>query len=133
VTDCGQHAVVVSNSASNGEVDIYYRSAGVPAPVETLASGMRSLFGVSQEGGGIVAYPGSGIIAIGRDDPLAPLVGHIGDGLAEVARGLAVKEVVTGSAVSESSEVLGRASLELMLKGLEHASQGVKDAIDRKT
>ena len=26
VTDCGQHAVVVSNSATNGEVDIYYRT-----------------------------------------------------------------------------------------------------------
>ena len=25
VTDCGQHAVVVSNSATNGEVDLYYR------------------------------------------------------------------------------------------------------------
>jgi hypothetical protein len=26
IIDCGQHAVVVSNSATEGEVDIYYRN-----------------------------------------------------------------------------------------------------------
>jgi hypothetical protein len=30
VTDCGQNVVVVSNSASNGQVDVYYRSASSP-------------------------------------------------------------------------------------------------------
>ena len=31
ITDCGQHAIVVSNSPGNGEVDLYYRQAATSA------------------------------------------------------------------------------------------------------
>ena len=34
VTDCGQHTIVVSNSATDGEVDLFYVPAGVVAPFE---------------------------------------------------------------------------------------------------
>src|SRR5262249_31086228 len=48
VTDCGQQAVVVSNSATNGEVDIYYRSR-VSAPVLLSHQGVPPAGNIAQD------------------------------------------------------------------------------------
>jgi len=52
VTDCGQHAVVSSNSSSWGEVDIYYsnRLADLQTCVGTRnADGRLEIFGVGTD------------------------------------------------------------------------------------
>ncbi len=42
VTDCGQHAVVVSNSATNGEVDLFYRQQTWRSLGGTITSGISA-------------------------------------------------------------------------------------------
>jgi len=54
VTDCGQHAVVVSNSASYGEVDIYYSNQLADLDVCSVrqnADGRLEAFGVGTDNG----------------------------------------------------------------------------------
>ncbi len=54
VTDCGQHGVVVSNSASYGEVDIYYSNQLADLDVCSVhqdADGRLEAFGVGTDNG----------------------------------------------------------------------------------
>ena len=129
VTDCGQHAMVVSNSATEGEVDIYYRAQAFHFPFDVLAQEVRILFGVTNDGGGIVILPNGRIIHIPPGDPAGPLFLQIAEGIAEVGRGFAVREIIEGSTIRSSNEAISRASLELMGRALENAAQAVKSAL----
>jgi hypothetical protein len=129
VTDCGQHAIVVSNSATEGEVDIYYRVPQFEFPLDQIAQQVRILFGVTNDGDGVAILPNGHVIHIPPGDPSGPLFRQIARGIAEVVRGFAVRELVEGSAVLDSSKAIGLASLELMAKALESASKAVRKAL----
>jgi hypothetical protein len=62
VTDCGQNTVIVSNSSTNGEVDLYYARA-VAHPTLIASTGQDGLTsigcGVSLNDSGSVAFSGS--------------------------------------------------------------------------
>jgi hypothetical protein len=129
VTDCGQHAIVVSNSATEGEVDIYYRVPQFQFPLDQIAQQVRILFGVTNDGDGVAILPNGHVIHIPPGDPSGPLFRQIAHGIAEVVRGFAVRELVEGSAVLDSSKAIGLASLELMAKALESTSEAVRKAL----
>jgi hypothetical protein len=129
VTDCGQHAIIVSNSATEGEVNIYYRAPQFQFPFDQIAQQVRILFGVTNDGDGVAILPSGHIIHIPPGDPSGPLFRQIAAGIAEVARGFGVQQVIADSAVPSSSKAIGTAILELMAKSLESVSQAVNKAL----
>ena len=128
VTDCGQHAVVASNSATAGEVDLYYQQPRSRLDLEALAKSVQVLIGVTNDGGGIVILPNGQIIHM---PPHNPVFQQIAAGLMDVGRGFAVQDAVRGTSVRVFGEAIDKAALELMAKGLEDAHQAVKKAIDQ--
>jgi hypothetical protein len=125
VTDCGQHTIVRSNSATEGEVDLYFRNRLLYIPWDRFAKEIRILFGVTNDGGGIGILPNGRIIHIPPGDPVGALFGQVSVAMTDVVRGFAVLEDVQGSD-SASKAAIGRATLELMAKALESAVQAVK-------
>lgn len=131
VTDCGQHTLVPHNTPTGGEVDLYYRN---PIAIDLgallkITESVRILFGVTNDGGGIVMLPNGHIIRIPPRSPLEALFKQIADGVENVGRGFAVREHIQGTSIKESGEVIGKASLELMARGLEAALEAVKKEI----
>ena len=128
VTDCGQHAVVVSNSATAGEVDLYYQEPRSGFDLSDLAKSVQILIGVTNDGGGIVILPSGQII---RVPPHNPVFQEVAAGLMDVGRGFAVQDAVRGTSVRVLGQAIDTASLELIAKGLEDAHEAVKKAIDQ--
>jgi hypothetical protein len=127
VTDCGQHVVVVSNSATAGEVDIFYRRQAERFPFEQMASAVRILIGVTNDGGGIVILPNGQVIHIPPRGPSGPLLRQLGDALTEVGRGLVISEIGGGSSLPAGAAAAGKGGLDLVTKGLEAALVAVRD------
>ncbi len=126
VTDCGQHAVVVTDGATDGEVDLYYRTGntGGGFSFDHLVAHVQILFGVTNDGGGVVILPNGHIIRI---PPRTPLFAQIADGLTDVARGFGVGELVRGAEPRDAAGgAVRKAALELMAKGLGEASKAVQ-------
>jgi len=133
VTDCGQHAVVVSDANPGGEVDLYYRKViGKRFRWDELVEMVRILFGVTNDGGGVIIVNGQ-IIHVPPGGPGDPMLRRITDGLAEVARGLAVREVMRDSTNARAREAIYRASGEMALKGLEETLRALKDELRDST
>jgi hypothetical protein len=128
VTDCGQHAVVASNSATAGEVDLYYRQPRSWLDLGTFAKSVQILVGVTNDGGGLVILPSGQIIHV---PPHNPVFQQIAAGLMDVGRGFAVQDAVRGTSVRVLGEAIDKAGLELMAKGLEDAQQAVRKAIEQ--
>src|SRR5262249_17675805 len=121
VTDCGQNTQVISNSPTDGEVDIYFRLPQTPFSLDQFAQYVRILFGVTNDGAGIVILPNGHVVRIPPRGPSGPLFRQIAEEVMEVARGFAVREAIHGSAANTSIEAIERASLELMANALERA------------
>jgi hypothetical protein len=128
VTDCGQHVVVVSNSATAGEVDLYYQEPVSRFDLSALAKSVQVLIGVANDGGGIVILPNGQIIHV---PPHNPVFQQIAAGLMDVGRGFAVQDAVRGTSVRVLGQTIDTASLELIAKGLEDAHQAVRKAIEQ--
>jgi hypothetical protein len=129
VTDCGQHTNVVADGGTNGEVDLYYRPGLLGGfDWRRLATQVRILYGVTNDGGGIVILPNGHIIRI---PPRNPLFQRVAAGLAEAGRGFGIGELVDGSALPAEGNAVRRAGLELMAKGLEGALGAVKADLAR--
>jgi hypothetical protein len=128
VTDCGQHAVVVIDSGSGGQVDLFYRKALVRIPWQQFEQYIQILFGVIHGEGGIGIVNGH-IIIIPPRGPAYRLFSQIAEGINEVVRGFGVRQAVEGSSVADSRKAANKAGLELMAKGLEIAASAVKKAI----
>jgi len=126
VTDCGQHAVVRDDSATSGSVDLYYREPSNVFDLGRFAEQVRILFGVTNDGGGIVILPNGRIIKI---PPHNPVFQAIADGLADAARGFAVQEDAKGGSLRELAEAIDRMGLELVAKGLEGAYEAARTAL----
>lgn len=127
VTDCGQHTLVPYDGATSGEVDLYYRKPRIHfEEFGKLAEMARVLFGVTNDGGGIIILPGGQIIHVPPRSPLGPLVQQIAAGIAEVGRGIAVRETMRGAPGKKTADAINKASLDLMAGGLEAALKAVK-------
>jgi len=133
VIDCGQHALVPVNSGDGGEVDLYYRQPTAQFNWGNLAQFVQILFGVTNDGGGVVILPNGRIIRIPPRSPEIALFRQIAEGLAEVGRGFAISEDVSGSADRMLANSLGTASLQLMAGGLKGASEAVMKALSVST
>ena len=132
VVDCGQHANVVSNSATDGEVDIFYRPQRVVRiPLDRFAEYVRILFGVTNDGGGIVILPNGQIIHIPPGGPGDgnPIFRQVAAGITEVARGLAAHELTKDSPNGTARKAIARAAREMTVKGLEEALQAIKKGV----
>jgi hypothetical protein len=128
VTDCGQHTVVAIDSASGGEVDLYYRKAATRIPWEQYAQYIQILFGVIHGEGGVGVVNGR-IIIIPPRGPAYRLFSQIAEGITEVLRGFEVRQAVEASSLAASRKAADKAGLELMAKGLEMAASAVNRAI----
>jgi hypothetical protein len=128
VTDCGQQALVPIDSGAGGEVDLYYRKPLFRIPWEKFAQYIQILFGVIHGEGGVGIVNGH-IIIIPPRGPAYRLFTQIAEGMAEVARGFAVRQEVEQSTVAVSKRAVDKAGLELMAKGLEMATNAVNKAI----
>jgi hypothetical protein len=127
VTDCGQHTLVPVDGATHAEVDLYYRDPRIDLGVlAKLAEVSRILFGVTNDGGGIVVLPNGQIIRVPPRSPLGPLFQQIAAGVAEVGRGFAVREPMQGTSLKDHGDAINKASLDLMARGLEAALMAVK-------
>jgi hypothetical protein len=128
VTDCGQHAVVVSDANPGGEVDLYYRKAITKwQRWFELAEFVEILFGVTNDGGGVVILPNGEIIHIPPRGPDGdPILRQIAQGVTEMARGLAAREIARGSTNARAREAMNEAGLEMAAKGLEQALKAVQ-------
>ena len=124
VTDCGQHSIVMSDSASDGEVDLYYRQPTSRFDLSKYLQFIDILFGVIHGEGGIGIVNGH-IVRIPPRGPDSVLFNDIVSGFAQVLRGFAVRDVARG----HGSEGVDRAGLELMKKGLEESLAAVRKAI----
>ena len=125
VTDCGQHALVASDSASSGTVDLFYRRPRVDLWLENLAEYVQILFGVTNDGGGLVIVNGR-VIRIPPRGPIDPIIRAIAEGLADAGRGIAAGVDVAGASLHAQAETIARAAREMTVKGLEKALEGVK-------
>lgn len=93
--------------------------AGIPVKVGDFATELVSVsFGVTVDGGGIGILPSGHVIRIPPRSP-DPVWMPIAEGLSEVVRGLALRDVVKDSRYAEIRETVGRLGLELAEKGLE--------------
>ena len=124
VTDCGQHATVISDSATDGEVDLYYREPKSKFDLSKYAQFIDILFGVIHGEGGIGIINGH-IVRIPPRGPDSVLFNEIVSGMDKVLRGLVVRDVARG----QGSDQVDRAGLELMQKGLEESLAAVRKAI----
>ena len=132
VIDCGQHAGVVSNSATDGEVDIFYRTQRlVRIPWDRFAEYVRVLFGVTNDGGGIIILPNGHIIHIPPRGPGDgdPVFRQIAEGITEVARGLATRELTKDSPKATARKAIAQAGREITVKALEEALQAIKKGL----
>ena len=77
---------------------------------------VRILFGVTQDGGGVVIKPGGGPIPI---DPWGPLVGHLAAEKQDVLVGLAVTELSSMLRNDSSRRDLNKTAVKLMRKALD--------------
>lgn len=123
VTDCGQHVVVASDSATDGEVDLYYREPKSRFDLGHYAQFVYILFGVIHGEGGVAIVNGR-LIRIPPRGPDSALFNEIAAGMDKVLRGFAVRDGARG----RGSERADQAGLELMEKGLEEALAAVKKA-----
>jgi len=133
VADCGQHTVVVSNSATDGEVDICYRNAALRPRLDELVGQVEILFGVANDGGGIAILPNGQIIHIPPWNPDNALFRKIADGLAEVGRGFAVAESVRDSPSPGVRKEINGARLKLKSSGLTHAVNAIDEVLSART
>ena len=125
VTDCDQHSIVISDSATDGEVDLYYRQPSSKFDLSRYAAYIDILFGVIHGEGGIGIVNGH-IIRIPHSGPDYPLYRAVAGGMGQVLRGFAVRDVAHG----EGSEAADRAGLALMQKGLQESLAAVNKAIE---
>jgi hypothetical protein len=130
-TDCGQYAVVTTNSGADGAVDIHYRAPQVPLPVDQLTSQLRIMFGVTNTGDGTAILPSGHTVRVPAADPSGPLFQQIASEIGEVARGFAIREAVKDSSSQQLRNTIEVASLELMAKALDNASRTIKKALPR--
>jgi len=128
VTDCSQHALVPVDSATGGEVDLWYRNPTIQIPWQRYAQYVQILFGVIHGEGGIGIVNGH-IVRIPPHNPEYRLFSQISHGLAEVARGFGARQAIANSAIPEVGRTIDKAGLEMMLKGLQLAEGAVRDAI----
>lgn len=127
VTDCGQHTRVVSNSVTNGEVDLYYRDPIARVfELDRFSKSVRILFGVTNGGEGIGILPNGHIIRI---PPHNPLLREIGPAITDLVRGLAVHADMEGS-TNAAGVAVSKAGLALARGSLEAAAQAIKSAIE---
>ena len=129
VTDCGQHAVVVINSGSGGEVDIYYALARTQVDLSHFATFVQVLFGVTNDGAGIVILPNGQIIHIPPHGPPDPIFRPIIEVVTEITRGLAMNEIAKGSTSAETRAVMDKANLDIMSRALESALRAVREEL----
>jgi len=126
VTDCGQHASIVVDSGKGGEVDLFY---GPPVltriDLDRFAKNVRVLFGVTNDGGGIVILPNGHIVRIPPHNPLTPVFLEIADGLMDVGRGFAIQEAAQGTSLESANQSIQATSLDMMADGLDRAAQAV--------
>jgi len=123
VTDCGQHAIVMSDSATDGEVDLYYRQPASRFDLSKYAQYIDILFGVIHGEGGIGIVNGH-IIRIPPRGPDSVLFNEIASGLALALRGFAVRDAARG----HGSDKADRAGLEMIQKGLEESLTALRKA-----
>ena len=121
VTDCGQHAVVVINSGNDGEVDIHYTLAKTQIDLSEFATSVQILFGVTNDGGGIVILPNGHIIRVPPHGPPDPIFRLMSEVVTEMGRGLAMNQIARGSTNAETRSGIGKANLEIVARELERA------------
>ena len=112
------------DSATDGEVDLYYREPKSKFDLSKYAQFIDILFGVIHGEGGIGIINGH-IVRIPPRGPDSVLFNEIVGGMDKVLRGLAVRDVARG----QGSDQVDRAGLELMQKGLEESLAAVRKAI----
>jgi hypothetical protein len=125
VTDCGQHTMVVSDSATEGEVDLYYHPAIIQIPFDKYAELVQILFGVTNDGGGIVIVGGH-IIRVPPWGPGDPVFSEAAKIVTEIARGVSIYEVAKGSANSASRNLATETGLKMTANALEAGLTAVK-------
>jgi hypothetical protein len=102
---------------------------GVPIQIRESTMHVTILFGVTGGGGGIGILPNGHIIPIPPPDPvLMP----IAEGVAEVVRGLAMRDLIRDSANAEMRMQISRLGLELAKRGLEGALKAVNEESKRR-
>jgi len=125
VTDCGQHATVVSSSATNGEVDLYYKQAPVVIDFGRYLQYIDILFGVIHGEGGIGIVNGH-VIKIPPRSPDWLLFASIAKGMSKVQQGFGVRNLAGGEGGMDAQ----RLGLRLMQQGLEESLKSVTAQIN---
>jgi hypothetical protein len=120
VTDCNQHTIVVSNTGSNGAVDLYYRNPQ-PFDMDKLSQVFRILVGITNDGGGIGVLSDGHIIRVPPHNPLWQQVVPL---IEDVVSTLAVQEDVRGR-VGAEYEAVRRAMFDAVSVRLKAASETI--------
>lgn len=128
VTDCGQHAQVLMNSGSNGEVDLFYREPHKSLDLGHFSKSVRILMGVENDGGGFVILPNGHIVRVPPHNPVGPLLREIAEGLADVGRGFAIQDAAAGTMLESAIHSIRGTALDLMANGLRRSMQAVDKA-----
>lgn len=129
VTDCGQHATVINNSSTGGEVNIYYTNRTVKIPVEQIAAGMKILIGVTNDGSGIAILSNGQIIHIQSGGPGDPVLSQIMTAVGEIAAGIATQQLSNTIAESKLRETVKSAGREVIVGALERTLKTLKNVI----
>ena len=100
-----QAAVSMEDLDGDGDLELIYPT-GIPVEVGESKESVVCLFGVIQGGGGIGILPNGRIIRIPPRGER--IIAPVAAGLAEVARGLALRDLVRDSSDVEVREMVGR-------------------------
>jgi hypothetical protein len=119
--------VAMEDADGDGKFERVCPSAtGVQVMVGDFTEIVYVLFGVTNDGGGIGILPNGRIIRIPPLGPPDPILKQIAEGLSEVVRGLALRNIARDSSNGTTREAIERLSLEMAEKGLERTLAAVR-------